>query len=612
MKRVIALFLLVVAANQQALAQGFPMIPPGVFQWIGTNYEGPGNVNGILSQSGQVKDGGVLSGSETDASIVGGHIGDADCDSQYCGDLSAATVAQLNARHEVAVNAPLKGFADNMQAKRYQDLLSVAPGASATSVGGQALSPLAVAFSSWNNASAGVAASLDRAFNFSNQINIQRYLSEQNVDLAFASSGAAGQQLRVAYRACIARNVKAGKSYGAAQEACISDTAAIQNVTLSFGLATNSEDVKDEDRLSFKFLSSHPEATIEYKDKEGTHSAKIADRIQLVAPQFFMPQDKNAKYIRLTSMIFVPPLLGLANQSGGQNIAGAARQVMDVYRDWQRIFGDLAFQYSGNDITVDRIQPSFTYKAAVSNLFNSIKQANPDQYSGRPVGAFKQYEQFKTDYNYYLIWKLLTKFCRVSNGIEPDSSIASFWTPSDSASDKKHITKAEMQFLSTSSSLLDKTFVTNLFNYVNLGIDKPGTSYACDVIDPELEYTAPTDGSSLGRGETGLKQYYAMKDSDLSIVARARRIIAAVAWIITQDQINTTVIAAYSLLQGLTATDFESQAKRAGEAIINAQAKNYGKIENYVIYARSYEQIRNGLALEMQPSVNSAPGAGGK
>ncbi len=605
-KRLLVILLLISFSCEQAYA--FPIVPPGVFQWVGTNYEGPGNVNGILSQAGQVKDVGILSGAQGEEAATTASIGDVNCDGQYCGDISAASVAQLNTKNEIAVNAPLRGFADNMQAKRYQDLLSVVPSSSPGGVGGQALSPLAVAFSSWNNASAGVAASLDRAFNFSNQLNIQRYLSEQNVDLAFSSSGPAGQQLRTAYRACIARNVKNGKSYGAAQEACISDSVDIQNVTV-LALGGDSEKINATDKLSFKFLNSHPES--ETSDGLGQGAVKVADLVSRVAPNFFAPDDSDPRSIRLTTMIFVPTLVGLASQPSAAS-STAAKQVMDVYLDWKRIFGDLLFQYEGNDVKVSRITPKFTYKDAVSNFFNNIKQVEADRYTSKPYGPFKQYELFKADYNYYLIWKLLAKYCRVLNGVEPESDISKFWVPSSAPADRKSITKVELQFLSTSSNLFDKTLASNLFDFARSGIDKPGSPYECQVIDPELEYAPPSEGSSLGVGETSLKRFYAMKDSDLTVIARVRRVVASLAWIIAQDQINTTVIAGYSLLSGLTSTDFESQAKRAGEAVIGTIARQYGSIDNYASYARSYNIIRAGLERELQPSVNSAPGAGGK
>jgi hypothetical protein len=594
-KFIFSFIIVAVFAASSAQAQGIPIGAIGAAVSALT-----GNVNGPIGSAGvplvNLQDTG---GNDVNINIPnqGNPRRDQECEGDKCTIESFSE--QLSADANIAVVSPMGALKETMNSKKMGDVLSAS-----VSAGGQALSPLALSFQSWNSASPQAAAALDRSLSFAMGFGQQRYQAEQNAQLAFNTSGEGGRKLSEAYRRCMAVLVSQNYTYASAQESCLKQQ---DKVLLS---VTKLENPNAADTLSFKFHPSHPA----FKGKRSVfrnNQWKEEDVLNAgLVGSIFSGEDLQTNQIKLRHLLFVPTLVS-ASLGAFLKTDEVKRAVTQLAYDWGNLFGDVQYVYQegGTPNTsfmrtaVRKIKPFFSYQSAVTA--NNVKQFKADIFKDKGATGFEQYAAFKTHYTYYTLWKVLTKYCRIqapSSGSEdspPPPSSDAFWTPSEVESPIR-ITRNEVQLLSSSFSTFDRVVGENIYTYAKILFPggNGGTSM-CDMMDPTLP---PVESKVLEQGETAVSRLLSDKPGASNGVAGVRWLTLTYASIIAGDQVNTSVATGYAILGNLSGGDFESEAKQAGINLLRDVAPNYGSRETAQYFASSYQQFLNVLKERIAPA----------
>jgi hypothetical protein len=562
-----------------------------------------GNVNGPIGSAGvpvvNLQDTG---GNDANINIPnqGNPRSNADCEGDKCG-IGESFSEQLSAEANIAVISPMGALKETMNSKKMGDVLSAS-----VSAGGQALSPLALSFQSWNSASPQAAAALDRSLSFAMGFGQQRYQAEQNAQLAFDSAGEGGKKLSEAYRRCMAVLVSQDFTYASAQESCLKQQ---DQVVLT---ATKKEITDANHILSFKFHPSHP-AFVGKRSvfKDNTWKEQLVTNAQYVSAIF--PNDiQDTDQIKLRHLLFVPTLVN-AGLGAFLNSGTVKTGVIQLAHDWGNLFGDIQYVYQrgGTPNTsfmrtaVRRIKPFFSYQSAVTA--NGVKQFKADIFNQKGATGFEQYAAFKTHYAYYTLWKVLTKYCRVNQALSsgagnsgPAPSSDAFWTPSEVDSPNR-ISRNEVQLLSSSYGSFDRVIGQDFYTYAKILFPAGNDSLSmCDMMDPTL--TPVFDSKVLDKGETAVSKLLSDKPGASNGVAGVRWLTLTYASIIAGDQVNTSVATAYAILGNLSGGDFESEARKAGVNLLRDVAPNYGSRETAEYFELSRQKLINELKERIAPA----------
>ena len=559
----------------------------GIGQILNKAATDPGFATGPLGGSGQpvVKNQDANGGNDVDVPDVSEYSLDQGVGGGSTSEGSTVNSADINSQiggnANIAVISPMNSFNETMNSSKQAGILSAS-----VTANGQLLSPLALSFQAWESASPQTAASLNRALEFAMGFTNQRYLAEQNADIAFRSAGEGGRKLSEAYRRCVAQLVQGskadgsdGKTYAAAQEACLkqSDVRTITN-------ASKDENVSVNDILSYKYHPSHPIYSGQRSVLvDGNWTTKVVNNQDAVRDIFNDPrEDLDPKTIKLTHLLFVPTVVN-ASTGAFQNGAQVTFMIKQLVGDWKRIFGDIKYVYQGGgtpnnsfmSTAVKRVAPSFKYADAIK--WYGIKGANPNTPAITNLSGFDQFVKFKTHYAYYTLWQVMAKRCHV----EGTDQAGSFWTPvpfGDPAS-AQHITEDEVQRLSSSFSIFNKDVGQDLYTYATGLVPKGSAETLCDILDPaaSTSTTSVNSQSGYGKNETSINKLISQGQAATFGIASARTFFLNYAAIIARDQINTTTNNAYQIVASLTGGDFEAEARVAGiNLIADVTHKQFG------------------------------------
>ena len=538
-------------------------------------------------------------GDETSANLptnIGGVRSANQCEGDNCAAFNES-FGETGNEASVAIISPSRAFNDAMNSKTLQDRISAN-----TSLGGQALSPLALTFQSWQNASPQSAAAMIEAFKYVQGENAGRDQAAQTIKDTLKSSGNGGDRLYVAYQRCVAELVKNGFTQAAAQEGCLKQQGKGSNLAVLTGETKEEKDLGGPDTLSFIYHPSHPA----YQGKRSVYNALSQSWTERdfnnrnLLTNVFDPADNDPKQIKLRHLLFVPTLVGAATESF-QNSGEVDRGVRQLAADWLNLFGDIQYVYQEGGVpnspfmrtAVKRIKPTFTYEEAVGR--QSVVQFEPAIFKNKGASNFEQYVAFKTHYVYYTLWQVMSKYCRSSQlvkagPVNPNADTESFWTPSQTP-DPAHISQAEVQTLSTSFATFDRVIGQEFYNYAQqLLMPSQQNLSLCDVMDP-TKSAASSEPNLLNAGETSVKKLLSDSPDATNAAAGARYIALTFASIVAADQVNTTVQAGYTLLGNLTGGDIESEARAAGYNLLQVVAPGYGTLEFAQRNAAYYPQL---------------------
>jgi hypothetical protein len=464
-----------------------------------------------------------------------------------------------------------------------------------------------------------------------NAFTSQRYLAEQNAELAFASAGSQGKVLSEAYRNCVGKLVREEYSYLAAQELCMRNQQKA---------AFNKKDLKDarylpDEIINFGAHPSHPLFKGKVSVRQHTGEWRSIDIDNRIAPNLneIFPlnnlgpnEEAQKKVIRLRHLMFMPTL---ANLIPGMNVFphDQERQVLFAVRqlagDWLRLFGDIEYSYQKGSqdhsslmaISVRRLKPTFSYAAAVDLLGSGSVGWNRDIFgptSGNTtsnVTGYKQFVTFREHQVYDRLWRVMANYCRVLEKRNGSTDVATkvqfegFWNLGSGVAPENKVSNLDIEILSNSFMVMDEQLGTDLYIYAEKTL-KNSPNF-CDLIDPAKAQNA-SDPSNLNGSTSVAKLVEQIRLSnttsatDVSVLHQLRSDFFLLAKIIAGDQINTTIKAAFMMLGSISGGDFEAKARDAGFKMVADAAGQYDPDTRRQQLITAYGQFRKLLTDRIQ------------
>ena len=520
------------------------------------------------------------------------------CEGANCQHSDTILMDQPGAPSNISILSPLGSMRETMGSQKMADIFK----ADATK-GGTALSNLSNTIQSWMNVSPNSATAILASLQFAGSFTEQRYLAEQNAELAFANAGSQGRIISQSYRTCISNLIQENFTYAAAQETCMKN-----QDKRPIGLDAK-EDASFLKEMDFKSHTSHPLFEGKRSVPRG-NTWEVVDVRNQAAPSIntiFDPSDRgnsDPKVIRLRHLMFVPTLSNIA-LGVFPNPVQVEEGVRQLAADWLRLFGDIEYSYQAGGIpnsafmglAIRRIKPTFTYREAVS--LAPRKGFPQDLYSENAPTGFKQFVTYREHIVYDQIWRVMSDYCRVlkkrvpGNTALQDAQYEAFFDLDETDSENKAKDK-DIRQISTSFFSFDASLGDDLFRYIKDTIgDK---EVLCDNIDPRLS----SDGAGQTSGLTSVKNLvaqlrFANESKDRSSVTKLRSDVYTLAQIIAGDQVNSTVAAAYGMLGTISGGDFESRAKASAEMILQSMIGGLNPDARRMQYMNAYREFRIAL-----------------
>lgn len=496
---------------------------------------------------------------------------------------------------QMAVNAPspFSAFSESVSSGKLSALYN-----------DMSKSDFALTQATWAMVEPAFFSAMNAAGNTALQMSTARFLAEQNAREAFAANGQAGEFLAKSYSSCVANLTRRGKSFSAAQEACLG--------AWNYGIAdkaaaTKFEDINvaEGDRLHFKFHPDHP-LYVELDNTGATvHSNEMALKTCGFNDPAYVPSDpkERAFTLLLTDLMFTQPMVRASK--AGEN--KRCKYLVDFRSDWVRLFGDVIYSVNRPNEQASAVAgnplPGQTMLTLSTRRFTPTFEYLPGyaQPGFKTQTAFKKFMIARVDQVYAQLMSVMYKRCKFN------ASTGSFWKIDSASSDG--LSKQDFQRLSSSAypfsqdvgDLLFMRLASTLPGEINTSSTTTSGVDACKVLDPSAsDSPAKID-------------YLIKQDSQNSAALSVLRFAYKFSQNIAAGQINDLINELRKMVMGITGGQMESKARDFAMQLINDVAGNEWNFDEATQKIQG-EYVKDIIALQQAQTGTSAfaNGQGGR